>query len=355
MTRTWRQVVSTLVFVVAASAARPAQAQDVALALVERLHEVDATGRYRSVETSTRAIRTRDGEAAPLDIGMELRVGDVIEVDAARVQLRYPTAERLLIVERSRVTLTGERTISQSLGQVYYRLRDAFRVQYGTVETVVEGTRFVVIGTQDSDMVQVRVDEGRVRVSNVDASVMVTRGETVFMPRAGGEVPAPVRGRLGRPEAWQAFAGGRPRFIVQGLLTGSALAPIGEETPSMAGVVGAGGLRLTAGIGLGRLFRLTTATGIGLHGPQRLRVPQELSLGVALPGVPLAFGGGPELTWERCVKACGGRYEALHLGGTGWVQGTMNLGPRFGLVGEGRISVGDVVRGSAGVGVEVAM
>jgi hypothetical protein len=355
MTRATHRLMALLVLAGLLLGARPAWAQDAALAIVERIHEVDPTGRYRSVDTSTRASRTRGDAMLPLDIGMDLEIGDIIEVDAAQVQLRYPSGERLLLGERSRVVLSGERSLSQSLGEVYYRLKDAFRVQYGTVETVVEGTRFVVIGPQGDGPIRVRVDEGRVRVSNPDTSVTVDRGEQVSMPSVGSAAVAPERARLGRPEAWRAFSGGRPRLIFQGLATGSALIPLGEGTPSVDSLVGSGGVRLSAGVALGRLFRLTTATAIGLNGAQRLRLPQELSLGVALPGVPLAFGGGPELTWERCIKECGGRYKALHLGGTGWVQGTLSLGPRFGLVGEARVSAGDVIRGSGGVGVEVSL
>ena len=332
------------------------------LGVIERIDQPDPTGRYRSTRQADRARLTRGAEVLPLRVGDPVQVGDVIEVERARVQLRYDAqAERLLLLEGTTIELTGERSLVQRLGEVYYRLKDTFTVRYGSVETVVEGTRFVVLGRDSGgeERVRVRVDEGRVRVVQGAEQVAVRSGYAVELPAAGLEPgappPAAARARLGRPEAWRAFSAGRPRWVFQVLATGSGLIPLGDGTPSIDAFAGSGGARISAGVGLGRYLRLTTATAVGLNGAQRLRLPQELSLGVALPKLPLAFGGGPELTYERCTKTCGGRYQALHLGGTGWVQGTLSIGPRFAILGEARASVGDVVRASGGLGVEVAL
>ena len=65
-----------------------------------------------------------------------------------------------------------------------------FRVQTGTVETVVEGTRFVVRG---SETVAVRVDEGRVRVVNGDAEAVVAREDKSRCPWATSSPAPPSR------------------------------------------------------------------------------------------------------------------------------------------------------------------
>ena len=345
------------------SVGRPAWAQDAVLGIVERIEQPDATGRYRTVAQADRGRLGRAGDVRVLRVGDRVSVGDVIEVETARVQLRYDTGERILLLEGTTLELSGERSLLQRVGEVYYRLRDRFTVRYGSVETVVEGTRFVVLGNGSgpSASVRVRVDEGRVSVSDGDATVPVKAGQAVRLPAtglAGAPPPVPARARLSRAEAWRAFAKNRPRVVLQVLGTGSALLPYGDGTPSLDGLAGSGGLRVGAAVGLGRMLRLSTSTALGLSGTssdQRLRLPQEVSLGVALPGLPLAFGGGPELTYEQCTKACGGSYRALHLGGSGWVQGVVSLGPRLGLVAEARAAVGDVVRASGGFGLEVAL
>lgn len=345
------------------AAGSPASAQEAVLGIIERIEQPDATGRYRTVTQADRGRLNRSGDVRVLRVGDRVAVGDVVEVESARVQLRYDTGERILVLEGSVLELTGDRSLLQRMGEAYYRLRDRFTVRYGSVETVVEGTRFVVLGTGTGDAaaVRVRVDEGRVSVSDGENSVPVRAGQTVSLPAAGlagAPAPVPARTRLSRANAWRAFAKNRPRMVLQVLGTGSALVPYGEGTPSLETLAGSGGVRVSAGVGLSRRLRLSTSTALGLGGTgadQRLRLPQELSLGVALPGLPLAFGGGPELTYEQCTKACGGSYRALHLGGTGWVQGVLSFGPRLGLVGEARAAVSDVVRASGGLGLEVAL
>ena len=39
-----------------------------------------------------------------------------------------------------------ERSVLQQLGEVYYQVRDIFSVQYGTVQTAVEGTGLPSLG-----------------------------------------------------------------------------------------------------------------------------------------------------------------------------------------------------------------
>ena len=307
----------------------------------------DPTGRYRSAQAdraaSPAAPRSSRCGWRPCRSGTSSRW-------SARGPAHYDAD--LLLLEGTTIELTGERSWCGAWAGL--PPKDTFTVRYGSVETVVGDPLRGLGRDSGGEQVRVRVDEagsGSSRARSGGGAVGLRRR----LPAAGPErappppPPAPawstggLAGLLRRSSAWD----------LQVLATGSG-GSLGDGTPSIDAFA-ARGARISAGVGLGRYLRLTTATAVGLNGAQRLRLPQELSLGVALPKLPLAFGGGPELTYERCTKTCGGRYQALHLGGTGWVQGTLSIGPRFAILGEARASVGDVVRASGGLGVEVAL
>ena len=357
MTRSAARLLLLFVLQVLLLAPRTSHAQALEVAIVDLIMESDSTGRYKATPRSTLATRSREGSREPLETAMPLSTGDIIDVpEGSRVQLRYASGERLLLTDGSRIELAEDRTVLQSLGEVYYQLRDVFRVQTGTVETVVEGTRFVVRGSGEA--VAVRVDEGRVRVVNGDAEAVVARGRQVEVPTGDldpGTALAVTRARLSRAEAWQAFPGGRPRVAFHLLATGGALIPYGDGTPVIPAVRGSGAIRAGAGVGIGRYFRLTAGTAFNIYDQDRVRLPTDFGLAVALPGIPVTFGGGPELTWERCTLDCGKPFRALHVGGAGWARAVLPLGPRLGLAGEARVSVSDVVQATGGVGVEVSL
>lgn len=337
--------------------ARAGHAQTVEVATVDVIMEADATGRYGAIPRSTLATRSRETDRQPLEAAMPLSVGDIIDVPTGvRVQLRYASGERLLLTDGSRIELAEDRTVLQSLGEVYYQLRDVFRVQTGTVETVVEGTRFVVIG--GTDAVRVRVDEGRVRVVQGDTEALVPRGRQVEVPRSIPDPPVPLqvdRVRLTRAEAWRAFPRGRPRLTLHLLATGGALVPYGDGTPVIPAVRASGAIRAGAGVAVGRFLRFTAGTAFNIYDEDRIRLPTDFGAALALPGIPVTFGGGPELTWERCTLDCGTPFRALHVGGVGWARGVLPLGPRVGIAGETRVSVTDVVQATGGLGVEVSL
>ncbi len=351
----------TLALVLLALGGRAAWAQapapDTVLAIVDLVTEQDDAGRWRAADPASAAFRIRAGAEAPLQAGMDLAVGDTVRADLARVEIRYATGERLNLTEGTTLTLTGERTLLQELGEVYYRLRGAFRVEYGTVETVVEGTRFVVVGEGEptGDVVRVRVDEGRVRISNGEEEVVLPRGQQVRMPQTGALATPPGKARPTPAEVARSFPHGRPRLVLGAMATGSTLVSLTEPPADLAAVRGTYGVRLSLGVGLGRVLRLaydTTVIGAGRRG---MRLPQDLSLAIALPGTGLAFGGGPSVTYEQCTRACGGRYKAVHIGGAGWVRGSLPLTRRFALTAEGRAGYDSDLRLGGGAGVEVAL
>ena len=122
---------------------------------------------------------------------------------------------------RGTTLVLEERSVLQQLGEVYYQVRDVFSVQYGTVQTAVEGTEFAIAG--EGAEVAVRVTEGAVQVSNAGEAVRVKRGQEVRV-LAASPPPSPTTmamaaTRSARSTAWTL---GRPRLQL-GLLAGGGV------------------------------------------------------------------------------------------------------------------------------------
>jgi hypothetical protein len=319
--------------------------------------EQDDAGRWRTVSPSSMAVRERDGVELPVQPDMPLALGDRLRTDLARVEVRLATGERLNLSEGTTITLDGERSLLQELGEVYYRMRSAFRVQYGTVETVVEGTRFVVLGDGEpgSGAVRVRVDEGLVRVSNGDTQVQLPRGQEAVLPGSGPALMPPTRARPTPAQIARTFPQGRPRLVLGAMAVADALIAVDDPPADISALRLSEGLRLSAAVGLGRVLRLGYDTTLNKAGQRGVRLPQELSLAVALPGTGLAFGGGPSVTWEQRTKQCQARTRLLHIGGSGWVRGSLPLGRRLALTAEARAGYADMLQLGGGAGVEVGL
>ncbi len=331
---------------------RGAWAQD-AFATVVVVTEQDDRGRWRPVSPATRALRERAGAAAPLAPGMALALGDTVRTDLARVELRLATGERLNLSEGTTLVLAEERGVLQELGEVYYRLRDRFRVEYGTVDTVVEGTRFAVQGTPAG--VAVRVDEGRVRVENGDAVVVLPRGQGATLPASGPPVAGPGPVRPTPADRARSFPRGRPVATLGAQAEAALLIPAGPAAAAAGteGVQGLVGLRADGAASLGRHLQLGLATGAQRGAPGQVRLPQELYLAAALPG--LRVGLGPVAIWEQRRQPCGARARDRHRGGGGWVEGELALGRRLALRASLRGGLADALWLGAGAGVAVAL
>ena len=130
-------------------------------------------------------------------------------------------------------------------------------------------------------------------------------GTALAVSRARSVAPGP-----------QAFPGGVPCCIPRPCHRRGAI-PYGDGTPVIPAVRGSGAIRAGAGVGIGRYFRLTAGTAFNIYDQDRVRLPTDFGAAVALPGIPVTFGGGPELTWERCTLDCGKPFRALHVGGAG--------------------------------------
>lgn len=345
-------MVLTVLMVSAALGAMPAWAQ-ASVGSVVLVTEQDDRGRWLPVESATRAFRVREGaEPVPLAEDMVLTVGDRIETDLARVEILYTTGERLNLVEGTAVTLTGERSTLQELGEVYYRLKSVFQVQYGTVDTVVEGTRFTVAGVEGTEQVRVRVDEGRVRVENGAASTAVTRGRELVAEAAGPPLAPPGRARPSAADVARTHPRGRPGVVFDAAAVTELLIDPIQTTSGLAAVRGAPGLRVGASLAIGAVARLRADSTLAAAGGQGLRLPQ--SLGVELGRPALALGAGPSVTWEKRTLECGDTSTDLTIGGIVWARKRTPLARGLSLTLEATAGYDALVRVGAGAGLEVS-
>lgn len=310
---------------------------------MKRLPEGKSTGLVEVVPAGA-------STAEPLAQGRALHTGDTLVCGRAQVMLTTPTGEQIHLREGASLTLTADRTVLQRIGAVYYQVRSAFRVQYGTVETAVEGTTFVVEGAErEAGRVAVRLHEGRVRVTEGDKAVVLTRGQTtqVTPGRPGPEAP----------RRWGALTRGA-----------SLQRSLGPGAPSLVIGVVAGGVYRGDGTDLlpGGLSPLVEAVGsVRLQGPLRLRmgaggsrtasrsawsaqVSPELSLG------PLSGGLGIDVSQEERSTPCL-EQTVQHVGGVGHLRLDLPIGSRLRVLAEGRVTGGSVLQGAGAVGVGWAL
>lgn len=283
-------------------------------------------------------------EGAPLGPGTTLAPGDRVRTARARVVIRRGDDEYIHVQEGAEVTLTAERSITQTLGEVYYRVREAFRVEYGTVETTVEGTRFLVAGLQSGD-VAVSVDEGVVAVRTPEGMQRVSAGQTL----AASPTAAPPA-----PSAWSAAARGkalaktvgmgRPRFMVgvlgQGAFTGA--------NPQTIQPVGSFQLRPIGSIRVAGPVRVVLEPGVAA-GAHTFQIP--VNAGVELSFFGISAGGTLTATREVRNADCGATQELLHIGGAGHVRAELPLGRHLRALGSARVGYASVINAELGAGV----
>ncbi len=294
----------------------PGDAWAETFAQVTAIAEPDTRGRWRPVKTSPAAAKVVDGIRTPLEVGMALDKGARLVTEEARVTIRLARKEHITVSPGGDVVLE-ERTVIQKLGEVYYQVRDVFSVQYGTVQTAVEGTEFAVSGTDGADgPVAVAVTEGAVRVSNAGESVRVKRGEQVLVaPTLAPALPTAMplaTTQAARSAAWTL---GRPKLQIGALASGGVY-----------GGEGGADIRYFAALQV-LPFLNVVADGAQGFTPDSLRSGTGLGLEVALGG--LSIGGSGSATLERWRYPCGGRYAAVHLGGHVHGRYTLDITRRF--------------------------
>lgn len=334
--------------------------------MVEVLSHVDRAGRWRVVEQSDQGSVFRGEVEGLLRQGEALQPGDRILTRAARVQLLLSDGSRLNVSEDSELVLAegpGDAwdRVVQRAGEVYYRMRNALAVEAGTVETIVEGTRFLVAYTGEGgsgatgDGVSVRVEQGVVRVRRADLGQgeRLTRLRQVEMPQAGPS-PGVQRWRPRPSDLARTWPLGRPRWQVGALATGQLLAGAAAlGTPDAGGTEGGGALRLSAGLHLPADLRLVASTAVGASSSGSLRVP----VGLGLAWQPGAWSLAGELTGtlEDRRLTCGEAYTAIHLGGAGTVRYAHTLSRRLSLLAELRAGYADGLSVEPALGLGVGL
>lgn len=295
--------------------------------------------------TAARVVRGEDTVGLPLSVGMALQEGDIVVCDRARVLLRSGDDESLTIREGAQVELTAERSILQHLGDVFYEVRSAFSVEYGTVETTVEGTRFRVAGDAlDSGPVVVGVAEGRVRVTTPAGTVAVDAGQQAAVaPEAVPAAPSPwtaaERGRALAPTVGL----GRPRFVLGPIVAGGFT---GSDAQTLDAVF-AGQLRLISSMRVAGPVRVLVEPGLAF-GPRTTQLP--VNVGGELMVGAWTVGATAAATREHRQDPCGAEQVLVHIGGAAHVRGAVPLGRHLRVVGVGRLGLASVVQAELGGG-----
>lgn len=297
--------------------------------IVGALMVQDARGRWISVTETAEATATRGDERIPLKISTELEYGDELQTYNARVEIIWTEgeeAEQVYIWEYAQVTLTGERSVLQQMGDLYFQLRNSFSVQYGTVETMVDGTAFTV---QGPNPVKVGVTEGVVRVRDGDAEERVKAGQFVTAAGGGAGVAAAAKwsGAARRAAKGKAYMDGFA-YTEWGVMAGGLQLP--NKGPISTQVYGQ--------FRLAKTFQIRAETGI-VKG-EALRLPQTLELSYRIGG--FSIGGRGQASVYQEAKACPDGCEAslwgISASGAGVLRYSVLLNAR--MVGSADISAG---------------
>ncbi len=285
---------------------------------VDTIEVLDARGRWRSVDASGEAVVVREGAEVPLERGMELAEGELLRTAMARVAVELDSGERLHLAAGTELEL-GERTVLQSLGELYLQLKAPFEVRYVDVEATVEGTRFWVGG--EPAEVRVGVQEGAVRVASGGEDVLVLAGE-IATGRPGEAPTAPTEWAAPKQDLGDLWRVGRPRAEL--VLLG-AYALDGDK-------IAAGRLQARRALAPATTALVGTAFE---GGAGSVRVPLEL--GLELGPEHLTFGYSLVTAYEVARLDCPGEYRAVHVGGSAQIRLRRMLGDRVAMHGIGRV------------------
>jgi len=313
-------------------------------AIVGALMIQDARGRWVPVTETAEAVAIRDGEVISLKQSKPLLKGDVIETQNARVEIIWTQGEapeQIYVWEYAKVTLSDERSVVQELGDLYYRLRGSFSIQYGTVETMVDGTAFQVSGPNP---VSVGVTEGVVRVREGGQEQRLTPGQMVSVSSGAG-VPAAARwaGSAKRAAKGKSYMDGFAHTEAGVMFSGSG-APISAQVYGQFRFAKTLQLRLESGFVMDDGYAL----------------PQNIEFSYRMGGFALGGRGQVSMYSEsvECEAGCDASLLALSAAGSGIARYSFLFGPR--LVGSVDLEGGAVVypdgvdpfvQGRIGVGV----
>lgn len=310
---------------------------------VDAIWAPDAAGQWKRVKSSGAAVLVDEATTEVLTVGFKLEEGQRIRTTQARVRIRLHKKGQLVVRPSSDVQLTEGGTL-QAVGEVFYSVEGAFRVQYRGVEAAVEGTQFTV-GPDSSggEGVEVAVGEGRVRVASQGDSVLVKAGYLTEILPNGGPAPALVM----NSSAKNAFKGLRKQL---GLPSASVALLSTQSVGALNGGWNTGlrvqgrmrlspGLRVVAESGLSSdLSYFSLHESVGLErvlGPVSLGLHTDVRLGEAADcegttGLGVKIGGSGSLRYRLALPHGIGIETQLRLGYDSTVSGELGLGVSFG-------------------------
>jgi hypothetical protein len=336
-----------------------AGAQAAPWAEVDAIWAPDAAGEWRRVDRSGAAVLVGETSPEVLRVGLDLKEGSRIRTTQARVRIRLAKKGQMVVRPNSDVELT-QGGVRQVVGEVFYSVEGAFRVQYRGVEAAVEGTQFTVgPNTTGGEGVAVAVGEGRVRVASLGESVVVSAGTLSEVLPGAAPVPAfsmdtgvqksfrSLRKQLGLPSSSLALlstqsigalnGGWNTGLRVQGRLR---LKP---------------GLRLVAESGLaGDLSYFSLHEAVGLErvlGPVSVGLHGDLRLGEASSCEGAVAAVSSETAVEAGAQRKGAFGSDARLGVSGSFRYRLALPNRFGLETQLRIAYDSKLSGELGLGV----
>jgi hypothetical protein len=144
-------------------------------ATVEWIRTPTPKGKWKSVDTSPDAVLiTETGDEIPLEKGMSLDQDALVRTAMARVSVSVQ--KNTIEIQEGSEARIQDRGVLQTLGNLYYKVRGAFKVSYGTVEAVVEGTEFEMHGPNPK---WVGVKKGQVRVITPSGEVVLKKDQKV--------------------------------------------------------------------------------------------------------------------------------------------------------------------------------
>jgi hypothetical protein len=144
-------------------------------ATVEWIRTATPKGKWKNVDTSPDAVLvTETGDEIALKKGMSLDEDALVRTGMARVGVSVQ--KNTIEIHEGSEGRIQDRGVLQSLGNLYYKVRGAFKVTYGSVEAVVEGTEFEFHGPSPK---WVGVKKGLVRVITPTGEVLLKKDQKV--------------------------------------------------------------------------------------------------------------------------------------------------------------------------------
>jgi hypothetical protein len=317
-------------------------AQAAPWAEVDAIWAPDASGEWKRVDRSGAAVLVGETTTEILTVGLDLKEGDRIRTTQARVRVRLRKKGQLVIRPASDVQLNSG-GVSQAVGEVFYSVEGAFRVQYRGVEAAVEGTQFTVGPNTGGEGVRVAVGEGRVRVASSGRSELVQAGQLTEVLSGAGALPAfamasgeigdfrKLKKQLGLPSSSVAILSTQSLGAVNGgWNTGLRVQGRLRLSP---------GLRLVAETGLAsdlQFFSLHEAVGVErVVGPVGLGIHADLRLGEASdcdgePGFGAQLGASGSFRYRIALPNRFGLETQLRVTYDSNVSAELGLGVSFG-------------------------